>query len=554
MTGKRGASTTTTTTTSGRAEEEQEQEEGEDNKKEDATPLELLKECCVISTDSSSSNKHQDGGVVNIIDEDKESNKIRIEDLGETDNLLFSKLAVAFSSLYVEAKRLEKLSYDVILPNVISYGWFHPPPRPSPLHNEEDDDEEEEEAEDSSSNSNAVLGQFAEKLTVLQDSVMFREQLKAVAVNAFTQLEFQYADESVEENRPLSHVNLTIMFETLTKCLAIACKIDEAIASNGHLRRSFQAMKVAIKEALEEQEQERGKEEERKKKLLALKKTTQTLEFELCSKSCFETIVREITDEENRKSKKNEIEEVPMRLLRALHSYGLEMFEVDFVQRNDVGVLALGVLLIRLEPNSSDTRLIERMFRHIFSENVAGLAVSTGIVIDPLHFLLVQLPESALPSSKKKWQTHLENKILRFNDMNVQLSRIVIDFVAEVTSWTSEFERDTTDRATGGVSLETLTRGVRIARDVKATLELFVHLDNTFSRDATNKKNKAQDNKRRARMRAYGQLAELLETIRKCYASKQNELTLEVKNNSLSLIKFNTNTFPDRFPKFLQKI
>ena len=123
-----------------------------------------------------------------------------------------------------------------------------------------------------------------------------------------------------------------------------------------------------------------------------------------------------------------------------------------------------------------------------------------------------------------------------------------------MTSWTSEFERDTTDRATGVVSLETLTRGVRIARDVKATLELFVHLDNTFSRDASNKKNKAQDNKRRARMRAYGQLAELLETIRKCYASKQNELTLEVKNNSLSLIKFNTNTFPDRFPKFLQKI
>jgi len=556
MTGKRGPSTTTTTTTTttrGRAEEEQEQEqeEGEDNKKEDATPLELLKECCVISTDSSSSNKHQDGGVVNIIDEDKKSSKIRIEDLGETDNLLFSKLAVAFSSLYVEAKRLENLSYDLILPNVISFGWFHPPPRPSPLHNEEDDDEEEEE-EDNSSNSNAILGQFAEKLTVLQDSVMFREQLKAVAVNAFRQLEFQYADESVEENRPLSHVNLTIMFETLTKCLSIACKTDEAIASNGNLRRSFQAMKVAIKEALEEQEQEQGKEE--RKKLLALKKTTQTLEFELCSKSCFETIVREITDEENRKSKKNGIEEVPMRLLRALHSYGLEMFEVDFVQRNDVGVLALGVLLVRLEPNSSDTRLIERMFRHIFSENVAGLAVSTGIVIDPLHFLLVQLPESALPSSKKKWQTHLENKILRFNDMNVQLSRIVIDFVAEVTSWTSEFERDTTDRATGGVSLETITRGVRIARDVKATLELFVHLDNTFSRDATNKKNKEQDNKRRARMRAYGQLAELLETIRKCYASKQNELTLEVKithclSSNLILILFLTD-FPNFYRKF----
>jgi len=552
MTGKRGPSTTTTTTR-GRAEEEQEQEqeEGEDNKKEDATPLELLKECCVISTDSSSSNKHQDGGVVNIIDEDKKSSKIRIEDLGETDNLLFSKLAVAFSSLYVEAKRLENLSYDLILPNVISFGWFHPPPRPSPLHNEEDDDEEEEE-EDNSSNSNAILGQFAEKLTVLQDSVMFREQLKAVAVNAFRQLEFQYADESVEENRPLSHVNLTIMFETLTKCLSIACKTDEAIASNGNLRRSFQAMKVAIKEALEEQEQEQGKEE--RKKLLALKKTTQTLEFELCSKSCFETIVREITDEENRKSKKNGIEEVPMRLLRALHSYGLEMFEVDFVQRNDVGVLALGVLLVRLEPNSSDTRLIERMFRHIFSENVAGLAVSTGIVIDPLHFLLVQLPESALPSSKKKWQTHLENKILRFNDMNVQLSRIVIDFVAEVTSWTSEFERDTTDRATGGVSLEIITRGVRIARDVKATLELFVHLDNTFSRDATNKKNKEQDNKRRARMRAYGQLAELLETIRKCYASKQNELTLEVKithclSSNLILILFLTD-FPNFYRKF----
>jgi len=532
MTRKRGPSTTTTR---GRAEEEQEQEqkEGEDNKKEDATPLELLKECCVISTDSSSSNKHQDGGVVNIIDEDKKSNKIRIEDLGETDNLLFSKLAVAFSSLYVEAKRLESLSFDLILPNVISFGWFHPPPRPSPLHNEEDDDDEEEE-EDNSSNSNAILGQFAEKLSVLQDSVMFREQLKAVAVNTFRQLEFQYADESVEENRPLSHVNLTIMFETLTKCLAIACKTDEAIASNGNLRRSFQAMKVAIKEALEEQEQEQGKEEQ-KKKLLALKKTTQTLEFELCSKSCFETIVREITDEENRKSKKNGIEEVPMRLLRALHSYGLEMFEVDFVQRNDVGVLALGVLLVRLEPNSSDTRLIEKMFKHIFAENVPGLAVSTGIVIDPLHFLLVQLPESALPASKKKWQTHLENKILRFNDMNAQLTRIVIDFIAEVTSWTSEFERDISDRTTGGVSLETLTRGVRIARDVKATLELFLHLDNTFSKDAAKQNNIPQDNKRRARLRAYGQLAELLETTRACYASKQNELALEVKIKALFL-------------------
>ena len=59
-----------------------------------------------------------------------------------------------------------------------------------------------------------------------------------------------------------------------------------------------------------------------KKKLLALKKTTETLEFELCLKSCFETIVREIVDEDSRgiHGKRNGIEEVPMRLLRALHA------------------------------------------------------------------------------------------------------------------------------------------------------------------------------------------------------------------------------------------
>jgi hypothetical protein len=104
-----------------------------------------------------------------------------------------------------------------------------------------------------------------------------------------------------------------------------------------------------------------------------------------------------------------------------------------------------------------------------------------------------------------------------------------------VTSWTSEFERDISDRTTGGVSLETLTRGVRIARDVKATLELFLHLDNTFSKDAAKQNNIPQDNKRRARLRAYGQLAELLETTRACYASKQNELALEVKIKALFL-------------------
>ena len=458
--------------------------------------------------------------------ENTNNNKIRIEDLGETDNVLFSKLAVAFSSLYVEAKRLEKLSRNVILPNVISFGWC------SKERERRNKDNKQEESKNSINN--AVLAQFTKKLTMLQDSVMFRDQLKAVAVNAFRQLEFQYADESVEENRPLSHVNLTIVFETLTMCLAMACKIDEAIASNGHLRRSFQAMKVAVKEALAEEEE---KDEERKKKLLALKKTMETLEFELCLKSCFETIVREIIDEDSRgiHGKRNGIEEVPMRLLRALHAYGLETFEADFVSRNEVGVLALGVLLVRLEPNSSDMRLIEKMFKHIFAENVPGLAVSTGIVIDPLHFLLVQLPESALPASKKKWQTHLENKILRFNDMNAQLTRIVIDFIAEVTSWTSEFERDISDRTTGGVSLETLTRGVRIARDVKATLELFLHLDNTFSKDVAKQNNIPQDNKRRARLRAYGQLAELLETTRACYASKQNELALEVKIKALFL-------------------
>ena len=500
--------------------------------------LELLKELCAFSTTTTTTLTalNQREGVVKIVDEDKgwnSSNKIRIEDLGETDNFLFSKLAVAFSSLYVEAKRLESLSQNVILPNLISFGWF-PTKNDDKKNNNKEENEDERSRSRSNNNDNAMLAQFTKNLTVLQDSVMFRDQLKAVAVNAFRQLEFQYADESVEENRPLSHVNLTIVFETLTMCLAMACKIDEAIASNGHLRRSFQAMKVAVKEALAEEEE---KDEERKKKLLALKKTTETLEFELCLKSCFETIVREIIDEDSRgiHGKRNGIEEVPMRLLRALHAYGLETFEADFVLRNEVGVLALGVLLVRLEPNSSDTRLIEKMFKHIFAENVAGLAVSTGIVIDPLHFLLVQLPESALPASKKKWQTHLENKILRFNDMNAQLTRIVIDFIAEVTSWTSEFERDISDRTTGGVSLETLTRGVRIARDVKATLELFLHLDNTFSKDAAKQNNIPQDNKRRARLRAYGQLAELLETTRACYASKQNELALEVKIKALFL-------------------
>jgi len=463
--------------------------------------------------------------------ENTNNNKIRIEDLGETDNVLFSKLAVAFSSLYVEAKRLEKLSRNVILPNVISFGWC------SKERERRNKDNKQEESKNSINN--AVLAQFTKKLTMLQDSVMFRDHLKAVAVNAFRQLEFQYADESVEEKRPLSHVNLTIVFETLTMCLATACTIDEAVASNGHLRRSFQAIKVALKEALEEEDQQQQQQQQQKKKLLALKKTMQTLEFELCSKSCFETIVREIVDEGNRRgssshSKKNAMEEVPMRLLRALHAYGLEMFEVDCVVQNDVGILALGVLLVRLEPKSSDMRLIEKILKHIFSEKVVGLVASTGIVIDPLHFLMVQLSESVLPSSKKKWQTHLENKIVKYNDMNAQLATIIVDFIAEVTSWTSEFERDNDH---GKVSLETLTRGIRIARDIKASLELFLHLDNTFSKDTANEK-EHPENKRRARMRAYGQLAELLETIRVCYVSRQNKLALEVKRHFLTQIIF----------------
>ena len=476
--------------------------------------------------------------------ENTNNNKIRIEDLGETDNVLFSKLAVAFSSLYVEAKRLEKLSRNVILPNVISFGWC------SKERERRNKDNKQEESKNSINN--AVLAQFTKKLTMLQDSVMFRDHLKAVAVNAFRQLEFQYADESVEEKRPLSHVNLTIVFETLTMCLATACKIDEAVASNGHLRRSFQAIKVALKEALEEEDQQQ-QQQQQKKKLLALKKTIQTLEFELCSKSCFETIVREIVDEGNRRgssshSKKNAMEEVPMRLLRALHAYGLEMFEVDCVVQNDVGILALGVLLVRLEPKSSDMRLIEKILKHIFSEKVVGLVASTGIVIDPLHFLMVQLSESVLPSSKKKWQTHLENKIVKYNDMNAQLATIIVDFIAEVTSWTSEFERDNDH---GKVSLETLTRGIRIARDIKASLELFLHLDNTFSKDAANEK-EYPENKRRARMRAYGQLAELLETIRVCYVSRQNELALEVKRK-IPHTNYIFTLFPTDFTNFHRK-
>ena len=118
-------------------------------------------------------------------------------------------------------------------------------------------------------------------------------------------------------------------------CLATACTIDEAVASNGHLRRSFQAIKVALKEALEEEDQQQQQQQQqKKKKLLALKKTMQTLEFELCSKSCFETIVREIVDEGNRRgssshSKKNANGRSPYATLAALHAYGLEMFEVN---------------------------------------------------------------------------------------------------------------------------------------------------------------------------------------------------------------------------------
>ena len=79
------------------------------------------------------------------------------------------------------------------------------------------------------------------------------------------------------------------------------------------------------------------------------------------------------------------------------------------------------------------------------------------------------------------------------------------------------------------VSLETLTREHIALRDAKASLELFLHLDNTFSKDTANEK-EHPENKRRARIRAYGQLAELLETIRVCYVSRQNELALEVKD------------------------
>ena len=88
--------------------------------------------------------------------------------------------------------------------------------------------------------------------------------------------------------------------------------------------------------------------------------------------------------------------------------------------------------------------------------------------------------------------------------------------------------------------------------DVKATLELFLHLDNTFSKDAAKQNNIPQDNKRRARLRAYGQLAELLETTRACYASKQNELALEVRVKHF-FFKFEINTFTYRFPKFYGK-
>ena len=100
----------------------------------------------------------------------------------------------------------------MILPNLISFGWFPPPPKAVDKKN--NNNQENDESSRSSNNNNkgnAMLAQFTKNLTVLQDSVMFRDQLKAVAVNAFRQLEFQYADESVEENRPLSHVNLTIV-------------------------------------------------------------------------------------------------------------------------------------------------------------------------------------------------------------------------------------------------------------------------------------------------------------------------------------------------------
>jgi hypothetical protein len=470
----------------------------------------------------------------------KNKSLIRIEDLAETDNnVLFSKLSTAFVTLFTEQRRMRELLVQKILPNILTAMFLNDDNRTATTGKAKKKKEKKNETTiDHNNNDNnlSILETFTKKLVMLQDCLMFREHLKAIATNCFRQLEFQYSNESLKENRPLSHVNLTILFETICDCLSTACKIDEAIQSNGSLRRTFAAIKLAIKEALsEEVKEEEELNEEIKKKLQALKKTIATLESQLLLKSCFEDITNAIvygsydytsssvrvTDDEFDDDKKTRIEEVPMKLLQALQTYGLENFDDNFVHKNQCGVLALAVLLVRLEPQSSDTRLVDKIFKHIFQHNVVGLAVSSAVVIDPLHFLLVQLPESALPSSKNKWQTHLENKLTQFNNMDVRIQNVLIESISEVTSWTNEFNDNSSiskkkkkkngdkDEEFFKTSLDLLVIGVYLARNIKAELELFIHLDKTFTEDLS------KIPKQRAR--AYAQFAELLETIRESY-------------------------------------
>ena len=47
-------------------------------------------------------------------------------------------------------------------------------------------------------------------------------------------------------------------------------------------------------------------------------------------------------------------------------------------------------------------RLIEKILKHIFSEKVVGLVASAGIVIDPLHFLMVQLSRKCFTYEQEK--------------------------------------------------------------------------------------------------------------------------------------------------------
>ena len=68
----------------------------------------------------------------------------------------------------------------MILPNLISFGWFPPPPKAVDKKN--NNNQENDESSRSSNNNNkgnAMLAQFTKNLTVLQDSVMFRDQLKS---------------------------------------------------------------------------------------------------------------------------------------------------------------------------------------------------------------------------------------------------------------------------------------------------------------------------------------------------------------------------------------